>query len=109
MPTDTGKIPHYASVYDPHSRASIMNSAFGHDYLLARRRFLTRTSACLGMTAVASLLDPSLLSGSSQGIVVPGSLGRTHFAPKAQNVIYPFMGGGPSHVDTFDPKPILRQ
>ena len=32
-----------------------------------------------------------------------------HFVPKAKNVIYLFMGGGPSHVDTFDPKPILRQ
>jgi hypothetical protein len=79
-------------------------------YLQSRRRFLTRSSACLGMTAVASLLDPKLFAGApSQGVPVPGVLGRTHFAPKAKNVIYLFMGGGPSHVDLFDPKPVLRQ
>jgi hypothetical protein len=61
------------------------------------------------MTAVASLLDPKLLRGTdSSGVQVPGMLGRTHFAPTAKNVIFLFMGGGPSHVDTFDPKPILR-
>jgi hypothetical protein len=75
--------------------------------LQSRRQFLTRTSACLGMTAVASLLDPMLLG--SQSVPVPGVLGRTHFAPKAKSVIYLFMGGGPSQMDTFDPKPILRE
>ncbi len=68
-----------------------------------RRRFLTRTSACLGAAAVASLLD------AQQGAPVPGVLGRTHFAPTAKNVIFLFMGGGPSHVDTFDPKPMLTR
>src|SRR5260370_22153613 len=96
---------------------SFMSDHLSNQYLHTRRRFLTRTSACLGMTAVASLLDPTLLSGGSQvsplppgegpGVRVPGVLGRTHFAPKAKNVIYLFMGGGPSHADTFDPKPIL--
>ncbi len=69
--------------------------------ILTRRRFLTRTSACLGMAAVASLLADEQ--------AVPGVLTRTHFAPKAKNVIFLFMGGGPSQVDTFDPKPTLRQ
>jgi Protein of unknown function (DUF1501) len=78
--------------------------------LLARRHFLTRSSACLGMAAVASLLDPQLFAGApaSTGVAVPGVLQRTHFAPTARNVIYLFMGGGPSHVDLFDPKPLLR-
>src|SRR5437870_2710184 len=70
--------------------------------VLTRRRFLTHTSACLGMTAVASLLD-------AEGLPSLGVQGLPHFAPKAKNVIYLFMGGGPSHLDTFDPKPILRQ
>ncbi|MEZ5299536.1 MAG: DUF1501 domain-containing protein [Verrucomicrobiales bacterium] len=34
---------------------------------------------------------------------------RAHFAPKAKRVIHLFMNGGPSHVDTFDPKPLLDQ
>ena len=32
-----------------------------------------------------------------------------HCPAKAKNVIYLFMAGGPSHIDTFDYKPILRQ
>src|SRR6266571_3611881 len=67
-------------------------------HLLTRRRFLTHTSAGLGMAAVASLLGES---ASAQG--------RTHFAPRAKNVIYLFMAGGPSHLDLFDHKPTLRQ
>ncbi len=36
-------------------------------------------------------------------------LPRPHFAPRAKQVIYLFMHGGPSHVDLFDPKPALEQ
>jgi hypothetical protein len=71
--------------------------------ILARRQFLMRSGACLGAAALASLFE------SRADAPVPGALGRTHFAPKARNVIFLFMGGGPSHVDTFDPKPILRE
>lgn len=77
---------------------------------LSRRQFLTRTSANLGMLAVASLLNEKLFSGEGEsGVPVPGALSRTHFRPRAKNVIYLFMAGGPSHVDLFDPKPILRE
>jgi len=37
-----------------------------------------------------------------------GSLATLHHAPKAKRVIFLFMNGGPSHVDTFDPKPMLK-
>src|SRR6266404_1227034 len=68
---------------------------------LTRRHFLTRASASLGIAALSSLLpSPSGRGAGGEG---------THFAPKARNVIFLFMGGGPSHVDTFDPKPMLRQ
>jgi hypothetical protein len=79
-------------------------------HLLTRRRFLTRTSAGLGMAAVASLLDPKFLANAAADTArVPGVLGSTHFTPRAKNVIYLFMAGGPSHVDLFDHKPTLRQ
>lgn len=65
-------------------------------HLLTRRRFLTHTSAGLGMAAVASLLAESAQGG-------------THFPPRAKNVIYLFMAGGPSHVDLFDHKPTLAR
>src|SRR4051794_18292264 len=80
-------------------------------HVLTRRRFLHRTSAGLGIAALASLLEaqgavPAPATGS---VKVPGNLGQTHFAPKAKNVIYLFMAGGPSHVDLFDPKPMLKE
>jgi hypothetical protein len=34
---------------------------------------------------------------------------RTHCTPRAKNIIFCFMDGGPSHVDTFDPKPLLKK
>ena len=34
---------------------------------------------------------------------------RTHFRPRATRVIYLFMHGGPSHLETFDPKPDLQR
>jgi hypothetical protein len=78
--------------------------------ILTRRHFLTRTSAGLGMAAVASLLGQKLSAATpAQGMPVPGVLGRTHFRPRAKNVIYLFMAGGPSHVDLFDHKPTLRR
>ncbi|MCE9533478.1 MAG: DUF1501 domain-containing protein, partial [Planctomycetes bacterium] len=77
-----------------------------HQHLLHRRHFLTRTSAGLGMAAVASLLDPSAQAGTQR---VPGVMDGTHFVPRAKNVIFLFMSGGPSHLDLFDHKPTLKQ
>ncbi len=74
----------------------------------ARRRFLTQSSGWLGAAALTTLLNPRLVADPA-GEPVPGVLGRTHFAPRARNVIYLFMSGGPSHIDLFDHKPILRQ
>src|SRR5215468_3551638 len=61
-----------------------------------RRRFLLRTSAGLGIAALASLLG-------EEASAAP------HFPAKVKNVIYLFMAGGPSHVDLFDPKPKLQE
>src|SRR5262245_58378455 len=63
-----------------------------------RRRFLQRTSAGIGLAALASLLGELAAAGPA-----------THIAPKVKNVIYLFMAGGPSHVDLFDPKPKLQE
>ena len=71
---------------------------------MTRRRFLTRTSAGLGLAALADLFGTS-----ASAAPVPGLLGQTHFAPKAKAVIQLFMAGGPSHVDLFDHKPKLRE
>jgi hypothetical protein len=77
-------------------------------HVQTRRRFLQRTSGGLGIAALAALLEGEGYAGTPEPVQVPGVLGRTHFAPKAKNVIYLFMGGGPSHLDLFDHKPALR-
>lgn len=59
-----------------------------------RRRFLQQSAAGFGWLAWQAL--------AAEGAV-------THHAPRAKNVIFCFMDGGPSHVDTFDPKPALKK
>jgi len=75
-----------------------------------RRAFLGRTSAGLGLTALNSLLNPSLLRAAQAAN--PGSKGAVNpldFAPKAKRVIYLYQAGGPSHLETFDYKPKLAE
>ena len=84
------------------------------DYALAslqtRRHFFGRLSSGLGTLALASLLDPKLLSAAgTPRATTPGALPGLHFAPKARRVIYLFMSGGPSHIDLFDHKPKLKE
>src|SRR5437879_5579990 len=71
----------------------------------ARRAFLKDTACGLGSLALASLLDPSLLRAApSRGVVQP-----RHVAPKVTRVIFLYMAGGPSHLETFDYKPQLAR
>ena len=67
-----------------------------------RRDMLRRMCGGLGMVGLASLLGPQMLSAQGVG---PAA----HFQPRARRVIFLFMNGGPSHLDTFDPKPALQQ
>jgi hypothetical protein len=78
-----------------------------------RRHFLQATGAGFGMLALRSLLDndrllaaPPASTGVPQ-LINPLAPRKPHFAPKAKSVIFLFMYGGPSQVDTFDPKPAL--
>ena len=66
---------------------------------LSRRAFLGQSAGGLGGVALGALLNGEVVAGSQ----------APHFAPKAKRVIYLFMSGGPSHVDTFDPKPLLTK
>jgi hypothetical protein len=76
-----------------------------------RRAMLQRSAMGLGALGLASLLE-------SQGLAAdpsPSSVGESlrprapHFPAKAKHVIHFFLNGGPSHVDTFDPKPALSR
>lgn len=67
-----------------------------NDIVLDRRDFLRRCGMGMGGMALAPMLGNHAMAA-----------GATHFAPKAKRVVHLFMNGGPSQVDTFDPKPEL--
>jgi hypothetical protein len=70
------------------------------DVILDRRDFLRRCGMGFGGLALGSLFSHT---ASAYSPPVP------HFAPKAKRVVHLFMNGGPSQVDTFDPKPKLDE
>src|SRR2546426_2884963 len=77
---------------------------------LNRRQMLRNFASGFGMLGLAGLLaDDFIASVLAQDAAAsnPLSLRPPHFPPKAKRVIFLFMSGGPSHVDTFDPKPRL--
>src|SRR5205814_9544500 len=72
---------------------------------VSRRAFLGKTSQGLGAVALASLLRPSALRAEAPR----GTLGKLPRPRKATRVIWLTMAGGPSHLETFDPKPKLAE
>ena len=77
----------------------------------SRREFLARAGGGLGMLALADLLQASGGRESPVSVGSPNPLAPKlpHFAAKAKSVIWLFMNGGPSHVDTWDYKPELTK
>src|SRR6187549_371358 len=76
---------------------------------LSRRAVLNRFGMGLGGIAVANLINPAGLFASGSDGQDRGVLnGQFHVPPKAKRIIYLFMAGGPSQMETFDYKPILR-
>ena len=77
-----------------------------------RREFLWQAGGGFGATALASMLSAdgffSSADAADQEYRSPLAAKPPHFAPKAKSVIFLFMYGGPSHIDTFDRKPIMK-
>ena len=75
---------------------------------VSRREMLARCAGGFGALAL-SALHPDRVFGALNSAPQAGPLSPkpTHFAPKIRNVIFLYMDGGPSQVDTFDPKPRL--
>jgi len=67
---------------------------------------LCRCASGFGMVALAGMLAEEQLALGNTAALAPK---QPHYAPRARNVIFLYMDGGPSQVDTFDPKPRLRQ
>ncbi|WP_439630585.1 DUF1501 domain-containing protein [Gemmata sp.] len=65
---------------------------------------LARCGTGLGTVGLAGVLAEA---GDAPRVVDPLAVKAPHFPAKAKHVVHLFMNGGPSHVDTFDPKPLL--
>lgn len=73
---------------------------------LSRRGLLQSTALGFGHLALASLLNDANADDRATNPLAPR---KPHFAARAKRVIFLFMTGGPSQVDTFDPKPLLTR
>lgn len=73
---------------------------------VSRRTLLRQTALGLGSLGLYSLLAEDGLLASAAS---PLEARKPHFAPRAKQIIFLFMHGGVSHVDTFDPKPRLKR
>ena len=77
-----------------------------HELPACSRRSLLRSTAC----GFGSLAWAGLMNQTSAGVAQnPLAAKPTHHQPRAKRIIFLFMSGGPSHVDSFDPKPILSR
>jgi len=75
---------------------------------LSRRELLARGGCGLGLVGLAGLLaDAGELS--TPPATDPLAVKPPHFAPRARRLVHVFLNGGPSHVDTLDPKPALAR
>ena len=75
------------------------------EVLCSRRQFLARTGIGLGVLGLAGLFSRELLAetaGASSAV-------HPHFPARAKHVIHIFAQGAPSHIDTWDPKPVLAK
>src|SRR5713101_6617087 len=73
-----------------------------------RREFVRDACCGFGGLALAALLEQeqARAGGGAAGSLAPRA---PHFPAKARSVIFLFMAGGPSHLETFDPKPLLNK
>jgi hypothetical protein len=76
---------------------------------LTRRQMLQRTGMGLGALAFGGMTGADAEAASAINASNPFAPKKPHFEPKAKRVIHFFMNGGPSQVDTFDPKPALTR
>ena len=98
-----------ASPFRPSEREAVplpvdaMNSLPEYQDPQTRRTFLARTSGGLGAAALAHLF------AADTSTAARGVLGSPTLVPEAKRVIYLHMSGGPSQLETFDPKPGLKE
>lgn len=77
-------------------------------FSLTRREMLRKCGMGMGTLGMASILQPEL-QAADNAIASPLAVRPPHFPARAKRVIHIFCNGGPSHLDTFDPKPALNK
>ena len=83
----------------------MLEELFTNHQRVTRRQLFSKATHGIGGIALASLLGSSRANGRGQSSLV----GLPQIAPKAKRVVCLWQGGGPSHVDLFDPKPTLQK
>src|SRR4051794_4153572 len=85
------------------------HSAQPQDFFLTRRQFLQRAGMGFGALSLAGIVGESLLPSMAGAMEAGSGLSprASHFPAKAKHVVHIFAQGAPSHVDTWDPKPML--
>ena len=77
---------------------------------ISRREMLNQSACGFGAVALSALMGNSAYGQTADySPNNPLAPKQPHYAPKAKNVIFLYMDGGPSHVDTFDYKPLLNK
>ncbi|RLS76082.1 MAG: DUF1501 domain-containing protein, partial [Planctomycetota bacterium] len=78
-----------------------------HALQQTRRYFFGQSAAGIGTAALASVLNPNLLSANTPVKTSFGELPSLHHSPAAKRVIWLFMADAPSQLDLYDYKPKL--
>ena len=88
-----------------------MNTSFRSNFrpLLSRREMLSRCSLGFGSLAFAGLFSDEARAAHSAIRDSQSAIPSLHFPPRVKQVIFAYMSGGVSHVDSFDPKPELAK
>jgi hypothetical protein len=80
---------------------------------VTRRQLFGSAASGVGLAALASLFGTGTAEGAGGSDAVPrgeaGLPGLPHHPPRAKRVVVLWQGGGPSHVDLFDPKPLMKK
>ncbi len=75
----------------------------------SRRQFLAASGAGFGAVALNGMLAETLQASSTQDAISGAANTGLHHLPRAKSVIFLFMEGGPSQLDTFDRKPLMNE
>ena len=77
--------------------------------LVSNRRTFLKNATGLGGVALATLLNPKLIRAQEKDALGKGIVQPIHVPAKAKRVIWLYQAGGPSHLETFDYRPVLKE